>query len=146
MKTSVLSLLFLSFFISNLHASFNPWDIEKLSVNQIIELNDLQFDMDEADITETSMQSLHELKTFLRNNKSVKIELRGHTNTIPPAEYCNELSTKRAHTVKEYLVEAGVDAERIVATGYGKELPRNAGLTPAERKSNQRVEVKILAL
>ena len=149
MKTSITSFLFLCFFISNVHASqttSNPWVIGELSVDQIVELSDLQFEMDQHFLSDKSKESLNELKDFLTENKSVKIELRGHTNTIPPAEYCNELSSKRAKAVKDYLVSVGIDANRLVAKGYGKEIPRNAGLTAIERKSNQRVEVKIIEL
>jgi len=146
MKTSALSFLFLCFINGNLQGAPNPWILSDLSVNQIIELEDLQFDQDNFDLSDASMRSLDELKSFLLENKSVKIELRGHTNTIPSHEYCDELSTNRAQSVKDYLVESGISPDRLFAKGYGKKMPRTPGITDLERNSNQRVEVKVLAL
>lgn len=146
MKTSALSFLFLCFVIGNLQGASNPWILSNLSVDQIIQLDELQFEMDKHDLSKASMQSLDELKKFLLRNKSVKIELRGHTNSIPPQNYCIELSTKRAQAVANYLIEAGISSDRLEAKGYGKNMPIASTLTPEGRKANQRVEVKILAL
>lgn len=146
MKTLFSSFVILCFSIIAVQASSNPWDIEKLSIDQIIELADIQFEMDEAKLNLDSEKSLLEFATFLKDNDSVKIELRGHTNNVPPHEYCDKLSENRAHAVKTYLVNNGIAANRITANGYGKRLPIASNDTSKGRESNQRVEVKILSL
>lgn len=146
MKTSVLSFIFLSFFISNSFASSNPWIKSELAINQIIEMNDIQFEMDEYALIESSLHSLNELKEFLIANESVKLELRGHTNNVPPTAYCDELSSNRALAVKDYLLKGGISPDRLIAKGYGKRVPRSANNSSEGRKSNQRVDVKIIAL
>ena len=146
MKTLLLSFIFLSFIISNSFASSNPWVKSELAVDLIVELPEVQFEMDEFELTASSLASLEVLKEFLMANESVKLEVRGHTNSIPPAAYCDELSSNRAQAVKDYLVKGGISPERLEAKGYGKNVPRSSNLTAFDRKSNQRVDVKVIAL
>ena len=76
------------------------------------------------------------------------IEIGGHTNTVPPDDYCNHLSTQRAKSVQEYLVSQGVPETRLKYKGYGKTDPIIAydKYNKDARQKNQRVEIKILSL
>ncbi len=147
MKSTLLTLLILCFGISISAASSitNPWDADKIEVGDIHKLQDVQFDMDEAELKDGS-EALAFLLEFLLENKNAKIELRGHTNSIPAHSYCDELSEKRAQAVKKYLVKQGVNADNLIAKGYGKRLPINSNLNATGRQSNQRVDVKVLSL
>ncbi len=144
MKSSLLSLLFLLSVSLNANTldNSNPWVLENLNIGQIVELEDIHFEMDKSILSKESKKSLLSLRDFLNENKSVVIELRGHTNTIPPDSYCDKLSQSRAQSVKDYLVSIGTNQESLTAKGYGKRVP--VALTK-NRKSNQRVEFKILA-
>jgi len=124
----------------------NPWVLEDLYVGQIIELEEIEFEVDASDLNEVSKQSLSSLVDFLKANKSVKIEVRGHTNSIPSHEYCDKLSNDRAQSVRQYLISIGINPKNIEAKGMGKREPRYSNHTSFERKLNQRVDVKILAL
>ena len=124
----------------------NPWILEDLQVDQIIELKGIKFDMDQSQLNEDSKKSLLALANFLNENESVQIELRGHTNSIPPHDYCDKLSKSRSLSVKEYLVSSGVNPNNINAVGYGKRNPKYSNSDSQSRKLNQRVEVKILSL
>ena len=53
------------------------------------------------------------------------------------------LSQKRAESVRNYLIKAGVDAKRMTAVGYGQEKPIADNKTAAGRKENRRVEFQI---
>jgi outer membrane protein OmpA-like peptidoglycan-associated protein len=77
-------------------------------------------------------------------NKNVVIEVGGHTNNVPAAEYCDRLSTARAKSVAEYLYGKGIDQDRITYKGYGKNKPIASNDSVKGRKKNQRVEIKIL--
>ena len=146
MKTSIFTFVFACFSFVVAQSATNPWDINKLSEGQIVELSDVHFDVDETIFSSDSKVSLDRLVGFLKDNKSVVIEVQGHTNSIPPQKYCDELSEKRAQAVREYLISAGVDASRLVAVGYGKRNPIASNNTAEGRNSNQRVDVKILSL
>ncbi|HUV12311.1 MAG TPA: OmpA family protein, partial [Acidobacteriota bacterium] len=63
---------------------------------------------------------------------------------IGTAEYNQELSERRAATVREYLVQAGIDTEIIATKGYGKSSPLVAGNSNEARSMNRRVEIGII--
>ena len=131
---------------SNFDNSSNPWVLKDLHVDQIIELKEIEFEMDESNLNEISKKSLIALSDFLTANQSVKIEIGGHTNSIPSHEYCDKLSNSRAQSVRQYLISIGISPKNIVAKGFGKRYPRYSNHSPTGRKSNQRVEVRILRL
>ncbi len=89
---------------------------------------------------------LDELYDFMSENGSVVIEIGGHTNNVPPDDFADKLSTDRAKTVADYLFAKGIDPKRVVYKGYGKRLPLVPNTSPEGRRTNQRVEIKILRL
>lgn len=121
-------------------------DIAKIKVGQTLQLNKLYFQADSSAITSESFEVMEEVYDFMDKNKNVVIEIGGHTNNIPPDEYCDRLSTSRAQTVAEFLYNRGIDENRISYKGYGKRNPIATNETRAGRKKNQRVEIKILRL
>ena len=70
----------------------------------------------------------------------------GHTNGIPPHDYCDKLSTARAEAVAKYLIQKGIEDERIQFKGYGKRKPIASNNSEEGRKRNQRVEIKIISM
>jgi outer membrane protein OmpA-like peptidoglycan-associated protein len=120
----------------------------KMYVGQKIRLNHLYFKADSVNLMSDSHKVLDELADFLLEYPKTVIEIGGHTNTVPPEEYCMQLSTQRAKSVQQYLVSQGVPAERIKYKGYGKTAPLilNDKYNREAREKNQRVEIKILAL
>jgi len=79
-------------------------------------------------------------------NDDVIIEIGGHTNGVPNDEYCDRLSSSRAKSVAEYLVNKGVNPTKVQFKGYGKKKPIADNKTKYGRDKNQRVEIKILSL
>jgi outer membrane protein OmpA-like peptidoglycan-associated protein len=88
---------------------------------------------------------LNEIYTFLASNPDVVVEIGGHTNGIPPDDYCDRLSTARAKAVAEHLVSKGIPKDRLQYKGYGKRQPVATNKSDYGRKQNQRVEIKILS-
>ncbi|MFZ1704233.1 MAG: OmpA family protein [Saprospiraceae bacterium] len=121
-------------------------EISKISIGQTLRINELNFEADSSRITNANHEVLQEVYSFLSSNTNVLVEIGGHTNTIPPHEYCDKLSTDRARNVAEYLIKAGIPASRIVYKGYGKRLPITQSETAQSRIRNQRVEIKILEM
>ena len=121
---------------------------QRVFVGQKIRLNHLYFKADSVNLLPDSYKVLNELAEYLKFNSKTKIEIGGHTNTIPPDDYCDKLSTARAKSVKEYLISQGVPEYRLEYKGYGKRNP----LIPYDKYNkeakykNQRVEIKILSL
>jgi outer membrane protein OmpA-like peptidoglycan-associated protein len=113
---------------------------------QTIEIKKLEFAADTSAISKPSFEVLEELYHFLVNNPGVIIEIGGHTNNVPSDTYCDRLSTARAKAVAEYLVNRGINSEKIQFKGYGKKMPVADNKTVLGRQRNQRVEIKILGL
>jgi outer membrane protein OmpA-like peptidoglycan-associated protein len=119
-------------------------DIAKIKVGQTLQINNLYFAADSTDVSSNSTEVLEEVYDFMDLNKNVVIEVGGHTNNVPAAEYCDRLSTARAKSVAEYLYGKGIDQDRITYKGYGKNKPIASNDSVKGRKKNQRVEIKIL--
>jgi outer membrane protein OmpA-like peptidoglycan-associated protein len=125
--------------------SSNDIDVKKLKIGDIFELGNIYFKADDYQLNSKSQETLLELATFLNANKSVKIEIGGHTNLLPTNEYAVKLSSDRAKSVMEFLKENGVNASNLSFKGYGKNKPKLTDKTVEANQKNQRVEVKILA-
>ncbi len=119
---------------------------EVLRSGQTIRMEQLRFEADSFNLTPECLPTLDELYDFMEENGNVVIEIGGHTNNIPPDEFCDRLSTARAKAVAEYLIQKGIDPRRVTYKGYGKRQPIASNATPEGRRLNQRVEIKILAL
>jgi outer membrane protein OmpA-like peptidoglycan-associated protein len=103
---------------------------------------DIQFDYNSANITATSMPSVQALGTALTNInlKGSTFVVAGHTDAIGSDAYNQDLSERRADTIKHYLIEKfGIAGTDLVTVGYGKTRPKdpNAPMDPI----NRRVEV-----
>ncbi len=121
-------------------------DSKKIHQGQVIKIEKLYFDADSTSFTEESKAALDEIYDFLVANPNVHIEIGGHTNNRPKPAYCNWLSTQRAKSVYDYLVDKGIALDRLSYKGYGKRKPVAPNSTIAGRKKNQRVEIKIMKI
>ena len=120
--------------------------VDMLKSGSAIRMEQLQFDADSININEPSMPVLNELYEFLEDNPTIVVEIGGHTNNLPPDEYCDRISTERAKAVANYLIGKGINPKRLYSKGYGKRVPITSNDTPEGRRRNQRVEIKILQL
>ncbi len=125
---------------------FSSIDRSQLREGQTIRTNEIYFEADRSVIQDASDERLDDIYLFLVQNPDVYIEVGGHTNGLPPPEYCDELSTQRAKAVADYLVSKGILRERVSYKGYGKRQPIATNETLEGRRKNQRVEIKILRI
>jgi outer membrane protein OmpA-like peptidoglycan-associated protein len=121
-------------------------DAKKIQKGQVIQIEKLFFEADQSAITVKSFDVLDEVYDFLVENPKVTVEIGGHTNSKPKHAYCDRLSSERAQSVADYLVDKGISKERIQAKGYGKRKPITKGSSAEAHRRNQRVEIKILSL
>ena len=121
-------------------------EINKISLGQKLRINELNFDADSSAVTQVNYDVLQEVLEFMEANSKVKVEIGGHTNTIPPHEYCDKLSTDRARNVAKFLTDRGIDSKRVSYKGYGKREPLTDSTSAQGKAKNQRVEIKIVSL
>ena len=74
----------------------------------------------------------------------MNIKLVGHTDNVGSEKFNFKLSLYRAQTMRDYLIEKGVDEGRVVAEGRGMKEPLNENKTEEDRAKNRRVEMTIL--
>lgn len=94
-------------------------------------------------ITPSSLLNLDEVAEILKKNPKLHLKIDGYTDNSGKPEKNLELSQKRSDAVKKYLVEKGVEAARITATGHGQEDPVADNKTEVGRAKNRRVEMKV---
>ena len=105
----------------------------------------IQFEFNAATIKPQSYVILDSVADVLMNHPEIQVlEIQGHTDDKGTAEYNMQLSQSRAESVRDYLVSAGVEADRLIAKGYGKTKPIAPNVTSAGRAKNRRVEFHIL--
>jgi outer membrane protein OmpA-like peptidoglycan-associated protein len=107
-------------------------------------LEGVTFESGSARLQLGSYVQLDSLAKVLLANKSLRIEIGGHTdNSGTPADN-QHLSTLRAEAVRNYLVAKGVPFQQMVARGYGSTVPRTPDTTPQGRAANRRIEIRTL--
>lgn len=107
-------------------------------------IRNLYFDTNLTTIQERSEESLNELFTFLNENKNIRIKLIGHTDAVGKDEDNQKLSEGRAESVRQAMIERGIDEGRIEAEGRGESEPIDTNDTEEGRQRNRRVMVEIL--
>jgi len=117
-----------------------------IEVGQIIPLDNIYFDANEATLKVESEAELLRALKFLDQNPNLVVEISGHTNGLCSTEFANELSNARSATVANFLRENGVNKIRVTNKGYGKINPIASNANAAGRRKNQRVEMKILRI
>lgn len=91
-----------------------------------------------------SFMILDQVSQVLKSNPDIKVVIEGHTDSRGSASYNLRLSDDRAHSVREALVERGVDPGRLEAIGYGESKPIASNKTRKGRATNRRVEFNII--
>jgi peptidoglycan-associated lipoprotein len=93
-------------------------------IDEPIEVENIFFDLDKADLRPESLISLDRLVETLNENDNITIELGSHTDSRASNEYNLDLSRRRAQSVVEYLISKGIARDRLIAKGYGESVPK----------------------
>merc|ERR550539_593529 len=101
------------------------------------------FEFDSAKLTDSVSERLDNLANFLNEYPQAQVEITGYTDSSGPEAYNLKLSERRAQAVAEYLIAAGIDADRFTVTGMGEANPVADNSTHEGREKNRRVEVVV---
>ncbi|MGJ8669598.1 MAG: OmpA family protein, partial [Oceanococcus sp.] len=71
------------------------------------------------------------------------VEVAGHTDSVGSDAYNQQLSQKRSESVRQYLTDKGISADRMSAVGYGESEPVDTNDTKEGRERNRRTELRI---
>lgn len=93
-------------------------------INKPVVLENIFYDFDKATLRPESKEELDGLVDLLNQNPNVTIELSAHTDRKGSDEYNNRLSQRRAESVVQYLINKGINKDRLTAVGKGKSTPK----------------------
>ena len=88
-----------------------------------MKMGNIFFKFGSWELTPDSEDGLNALVKLLNDNPNITIEMAAHTDMIGNNTANQELSLKRAQSVVNYLIKAGVEKERLTPVGYGEEKP-----------------------
>jgi OOP family OmpA-OmpF porin len=101
---------------------------------------DIKFKYKSYHLTEKSKNDLTILSKFLRKNRDYNLKIIGYTDNIASKHYNQVLSEKRANSIKNLMIERGIDARRLTALGLGEKYPIASNSTASGRAKNRRTE------
>jgi OOP family OmpA-OmpF porin len=104
----------------------------------------IEFETGKAEIRAMSRPLLDEAAGVLNQHPSLKVMIVGHTDNVGTRDKNVDLSRRRAEAVKTFLMERGVDAERVLTRGEGPDMPVADNKTRAGRQQNRRIEFQIV--
>jgi peptidoglycan-associated lipoprotein len=108
-------------------------------------LRRIHFDFDRADIRSDAIQTLTENAARMREHSGFPIRIEGHCDERGTVEYNLALGDRRARAARDYLVSAGIPAQRLRTISFGKERPLDPGHNEAAWAMNRRAEFMFVA-
>ncbi len=114
--------------------------LNSIHFEEVLLISDkILFESGSSKILESSYEELDKIVAVL-NEKKVSVRIDGHTDNIGSDSKNQQLSLDRAESIRTYLVEKGIDPERLSAAGFGASQPVTDNSTKAGRAQNRRVE------
>ena len=126
--------------------------LTRIRISSKIVLRNIFFEFSKATLLPESKPELDALCKFLKENKTIEIELSGHTDNKGSAPYNQKLSESRAKSVADYLIAHGIPKTRLKYIGRGFSQPvapnnlSDGRDNPDGRKENRRTEFEVLKM
>jgi len=109
----------------------------------IVNLSDVLFDFNSANLKPGAREKLAKVAGILLAYPGLEIALEGHTDSIGSDQYNQNLSERRAQSVRTYLVGSGITQDMVQAMGFGESQPVVSNDNSAGRQQNRRVELVV---
>ena len=113
-------------------------------------LKGVNFEFNSAKLTSEATNRLDNVVNALSASEQIEVRIEGHTDSIGGASYNLKLSKERAASVRQYLIDRGIAADRLTSEGYGESQPiaannkPNGADNPSGRAKNRRVELEVV--
>ncbi len=118
--------------------------IDTVEVGKSFSIDDIVFASDSYILTQKSQFILNGLASYLSKSTHLKVAINGHTDDLGDDEKNRQLSQNRSDAVKNYLVEKGIEADRLTAKGFGETKPKFQNTNDANRAKNRRTEFEVV--
>ncbi|MDD2199707.1 MAG: OmpA family protein [Bacteroidales bacterium] len=113
--------------------------LTELVAGEEYDIADIEFEFDSAKLKPSSFESLDQLVKTMQNNPKVNFSIIGHTDNVGAKEYNDNLSYQRAMSVANYLIENGINRNRLNIEGKGFSEPKVPNDSEENRAINRRV-------
>jgi outer membrane protein OmpA-like peptidoglycan-associated protein len=107
----------------------------------VVTMADILFDFGKYELRPAAREALAKLSGIVLGHPGLRLAIEGHTDDVGSDQINQSLSERRAETVRNYLIQQGLDADTITALGFGKTTPVAGNDTPEGRQQNRRVEI-----
>ena len=107
----------------------------------VSQIGGVQFATGTADINASARENLAKFSGIVASYPGLRFNIEGHTDSTGSNATNNELSMKRAMTVRDYLITRGVPASSIDVAGLGSAAPLGDNTTVDGRARNRRVDI-----
>lgn len=109
----------------------------------------IYYDFDQSNLRDESMPELQKLLKLMQDNPSQIVEIASHTDARGSNSYNNRLSQRRAESVVRWLIDKGIERDRLVPRGYGETMTSNncknqIKCSEEEHQLNRRTEFRVL--
>lgn len=131
--------------VVNIAADLQPIDV--IVKETEITLNEIFFEFNKSNITQAGAFELDKLVQVLKNNPTMEIMVKGHTDNRGSDQYNLNLSDRRARAAVQYVISKGIDKARIAGKGFGESEPKvdcKENCTEEDHAKNRRNEFLIV--
>ncbi|MEQ9468454.1 MAG: OmpA family protein [Ekhidna sp.] len=118
--------------------------LDPVEIGKSIVLKNIYFDLDSYEIREESQSEIENAFQLMRQNPKIIVEIAGHTDDSGTRSHNMELSKQRAKAVHDRLIEMGINSDRLNYKGYADSSPLLPNTSENNRKSNRRIEFRVL--
>jgi outer membrane protein OmpA-like peptidoglycan-associated protein len=126
---------------SDLEAQLRALNAKQTDRGVVITIGDVLFDTGKSDLRSGGSQSVQKLADFLKQYPLRTALIEGYTDSVGGDMLNDQLSERRAESVRSALMQAGISGDRLAAKGYGEEYPAAGNNSSSGRQLNRRVEV-----
>jgi len=109
----------------------------------IVNMSDVLFDTGSSTLKSGAREKLAKISGILLAHPGLTLQVEGHTDSVGTDDFNQQLSERRADSVRDFLAEEGVPGSSMSARGFGKTMPVAGNDTPDGRQRNRRVELVV---
>lgn len=113
---------------------------------ELVMPGNITFDLNESSIKSSFSGTLESVALVLREYDKTIIQIEGHTDSSGSDSYNQLLSERRASSVRDFLMNQGIEPKRTRAVGYGERYPVASNDTASGREQNRRVELTLVPM
>lgn len=114
------------------------FEVNNIGCSELVNL-DVLFDTGKWTIREESTEKIDRFVEFMKKHKEYFATIEGHTDNVGTESNNQVLSENRANSIKNYIIENGIEESRLKSVGFGELKPLNDNITNSEKQQNRRV-------